>query len=953
VIKEDNADMGRLKILATGSSPKVRARTRATLFDAMMIQALHHYGYRVHRTLSVNSGAMGIDVEGKHRATGLPCYAECRFSDTRISAPEFQAFYGKFMTRWHKDKNCHGLFIALPGIDSAAHEFYREYIAGNPEVTTRLYEESDVFDAVANIPGVVGPESCAMGVAREMGKPGNCFLLTTEKGIFWAQYITSHGEKTQDRVALFDARGNPVSDPSVLDYLTRLHPELDPFETIAVTGQTAVQPSLFQDAEEISEVQGGSEFFDYQLPASPKNFVGAKPLLERIDTFVFKVINKESSHRGLVFEANSGWGKSSAILASVSYLREKEHFSLAIDSRTVSPSKFIQRVVDYTLKKFGDFGGRAINTGRKRAVTGFEDAVEAILDIGKILERHDKLLVVFLDQLETIFILPDALNRIRDLFLAVCESQSNVVFGFAWKQGLIGLKNLFSKDFRNDILSSSEQVVLDAFSKVETNAFTDRLSGDLNKTLRKDLRFSIAERSQGYPWLLKKLCAHVKDQLEAGTPQANIAKSLFGVETLFQNDLDGLSGEAKATLLRMAGAVPFHVLESGETYSPDVVHSLLRKGFLKRTGNILDVYGDIFRNFLVHDVLPIQENYILLAKTEDVFKATKIIRQADESMDMSELQRRTGLSEKAFYCIVRDMDLTGLAKVINGKLTLQIKLPSELKRLEFFWRRYLQERFRDHRLIQELSNTLKAKNTLPIGDLAELFEVSCPYLSATKQAWTTYSNILARWMDAADLALLDRKNRRLIYFDPKTDIRERHLLLPKRRGAKTAHIQYSPVERIATRLVHALHGDGRVDWTGLSKHTIFRSLAVLEDLEFIVRRTTLIRVLPKGQEFVLNPEKRPRLFAEGALKMNAFSIFIQILNAHQNTGNTLLNLGLELQENLGRNWQQSTAETTAKIMLDWARHAKLAPGVFAETRKGPLKGWKTKEDRQIPLFSDG
>lgn len=942
--------MERLKILAAGSSPKVRAQARVKLFEAMMTQVLHHYGYRIHRILSVNSGAMGIDVEGKHRATGLPCYAECKFSETKITEPEFQAFYGKFMTRWHKDKNCHGLFIALPGINSAARGFYREYIAGNSEVTTRLYEENDVFNAISSVPGVVGPEACARGVALDMGKPGNCFLLFTEKGLFWAQYITSHGKETQDRVALFDARGNPVSDQSLLDYLNNLYPELDTFENIAVAGQVAFQPGLFQGAEEIVEVRGGSEFFEYQLPASPEHFVGEKLLLEGIDSFVLKVINKETIHRGIVLEAHSGRGKSSAILACVSHLRGKGHFAISIDSRTASSPQFIQRAVDYTLKKFGDFGGRAMDADRKRTITGFEDAVEAMLDIGKILERHGKLLVVFLDQFETIFFLPDAIDSIRNLFLNVCGSQSNVVFGFAWKKDLIGLNNIFSNDLRNDILSSSEQVFLNTFSKVETNEFLDRLSNDLNETLRKDLRFSIAECSQGYPWLLKKLCAHVKAQLEAGTPQLDIAKNLFGVETLFQDDLQGLSAEAKRTLQRMAKAVPFHVRESGETYAPEVVQTLLRQGLVERIGNILDIYGGIFRDFLIDGILPAQENYILRTKAEDVFKATKIIRQGDGSMGMSELQRQTGLSEKSFYNIVRDMNLLGLVKVINGKATLKVILPSEVKKLEFLLRSYLQDRFRDHRLIQRLLNTLKEKNALSIEDLSELFEVSFSYISATTQTWITYAHILARWMDAADLALLDKKNRRLIYFNPKTDIRERFLLLPKRRGAKTPRIQYSPVERIATRLVHALHGDGRVDWTGLNKNTIFRALAVLEDLGFIVRRATLIRVLPKGQEFVLNHEKRPALFAEGALKMTSFSIFIQILSAHQNIGNTLLNLGLELQENLGKTWKQSTAETTAKIMLDWARHAKLAPGVFAETRKGPLKGWKTKEDRQIPLF---
>ena len=237
-----------------------------------------------------------------------------------------------------------------------------------------------------------------------------------------------------------------------------------------------------------------------------------------------------------------------------------------------------------------------------------------------------------------------------------------------------------------------------------------------------------------------------------------------------------------------------------------------------------------------------------------------------------------------------------------------------------------------------------------MDDVSTLFQVSAPYRSVTGKAGLKYDRILAEWMDFADLAIWDKTNRVLVCFDPETEIRERRLLLPKRRGSKIPQIHYSPVEKVAERLFQALRGDGRVDWTGFGKNAIFRSLATLEDLGFIVRRAPLIKILAKGQEFVQNRDRRSDLFAEGALKMPSFSIFVKILESHQLKGNTLLGLGVELKEKLGTNWKESTAENIAKIMLDWARHAKLAPGVFARIRKGPIKGWKKKDDRQMTLF---
>jgi hypothetical protein len=296
------------------------------------------------------------------------------------------------------------------------------------------------------------------------------------------------------------------------------------------------------------------------------------------------------------------------------------------------------------------------------------------------------------------------------------------------------------------------------------------------------------------------------------------------------------------------------------------------------------------------------------------------------------------------------MNLLGLIKIINNKMTLKIQVPKATEDVEVALRNHFKTRLQGNRYVQHILKAIKEKNTLTLNEVSEVLEKLSPHISATKQTWLKNARTLAKWMDIAELVLWDRKNRMLICFNPATDIRERHLLLPKRRGAKTPWSQYSHVEKIVTRLVQALQGNGRVDWFGLSKNIIFKALAALEDLGFIIRGASVIKVLPKGIEFVLNPDKRPMMFAESALLIPSFSVFIDILKTHQVKGNTLLGLGLELRDTLGENWRESSAEVIAKIMLDWARHAKLAPGIFAETRRGPIKGWKKKGNRQMTLF---
>ncbi|MEA1949646.1 MAG: restriction endonuclease, partial [Thermodesulfobacteriota bacterium] len=370
--------MGRLKILGQGRSPQARARSRGKLFEAMMIQVLHHYGYSVDRILHADTSEMEIDIAGKHNATGSPLFADCKFYETAISVSRLQAFYGKYMTRWHKDKRCRGLFIALPGIDLPAREFYREHIEGNSQVTALLYEEGEVLKAISGIPEGVSTDTAAKRIPRNMGKPGECFLLYTEKGVFRVRPITSQGKKIPDRIAIFNHNGIPVLHRSTLGYLTKLYPELDDFDNITVGGTEVLQPGLFQDADEIIEIRGGSGCFEYQFPAPPEYFVGRRPLLKELVFFAKELINKETPHRGIVFEAPSGLGKSSVILASVARLLKMGHFAVAIDSRTASSSRFLDRIIDYTLKKFGDFGGMLTETDLSKFATGLDSAVQAI-----------------------------------------------------------------------------------------------------------------------------------------------------------------------------------------------------------------------------------------------------------------------------------------------------------------------------------------------------------------------------------------------------------------------------------------------------------------------------------------------------------------------------------------------------------------------------------------------
>jgi len=942
--------MGQLKILAGGKSPQAQAQARGKLFEKLMAGVLRHYGYSIDDIPNTNYAGMEIDIEGKHMATNVPLYAECKCYETDVNSPKLQAFFGKYMTRWLRDKRCHGLFIALPGINSYAKGFYRESIEGNSELTFPIFEESEVLDAIQSTSGVASPEVISRSIPTEVGKPGDWLILYTDKGLFWIQYVIPIGEGIANSVAVFDKAGNSLSDGATIEYLKRLWSELGDFTPITFDDAVPTHiPNVSQDRDEVVEVKGSSTPFEYQFPASPEHFVGRSAVLEEIDSLVEDIINKETSSRSILFVANSGWGKSSVVLAAVNQLQQEGHFAVAIDSRSASSSQFVLRMVDYVLHNFGDFNGMLPEGYNTEAITGFEGAVDSLVRMGQLLERNHKVVFIFLDQFENLFFLPDVLKRIKELFLKIQDAQTNVVLGFSWKSDLFGATSGFPYQTRDTITGSSKHTTLDAFSKEETDALLDKLRIEIGERgLRNDLKFLLSESSQGYPWLLKKLCAHVKSQIEHGTSQADVANSFLNVEELFREDLRGLSVEEEDALRRIAHVAPINIRELGEEFSPEAFQSLIHRRLVVRIGNKYDIYWDIFRDYLNTGQVPVQDNYILRAQVGSVLNATKLFVDANGELSMSDFKKLSGLTKNSAYNVLRDMRLLGLVKVDKKKVTLLVNLPEAF---EEALRCHLQERLKHNRVIWRLSNALEEKSRLTIDEVSRLLEESCPYISATQKTWGAYARTFAAWMDSADLAISDANAGVLSQYTPGTGIRDRRLLSSgRRRGMIIPSIQYTPIENVIIRLVDALQKDGRVDWSDIKPSTLSKALSMLEGLEFVERKTGYIEVMPKTFEFVSHPDKRPILFAEGALKIKSFETFIGILKEHTDTGLNLSELGTELRKRLGVNWKNSTAEWTSKIMLNWARRTGLAPSIFTNTRRESTRGTGERTPTQTTLF---
>jgi hypothetical protein len=309
------------------------------------------------------------------------------------------------------------------------------------------------------------------------------------------------------------------------------------------------------------------------------------------------------------------------------------------------------------------------------------------------------------------------------------------------------------------------------------------------------------------------------------------------------------------------------------------------------------------------------------------------------TLTVTSFREKTRLSEHSAMNVARDLRLLGLATMDSGSISsaIETRLESGNSELLASVRAHVKERLGHNRLVSRLLGDLKTDESLTLIAIGQRLANWCPYVSATPDTWKMYARILATWMDLADLATFNGRDGTLSYYEPSTELRERDVRFASRRsaGSTLPVIQYSPVENVARMIADTRFGK-RPEWKGLTKSTLQKAFATLEDFGFLIRT-------PSGSYKVTDALTATAgdlghlktALATAVSNIPAFITFLQLLKEHCEVGLSQLLLGRALRERLNIEWRDGTAQTNVKISLDWARHTGVAPGIFAKHPRRP------------------
>ncbi|MFG2157792.1 nSTAND1 domain-containing NTPase [Streptomyces olivaceus] len=727
-------------ILADGETPSAAANARGHLFEKFIAKVLERLGYEEPRTenLNVTSDGIEIDVTAIHRLNRRQAIAECKAYSSPVSAKELVAFYGKLNTERLvlNDGSVDGFFFALPRTTQQGAEKARTIEERDPHFR---YLNADVTSKIAQEAGLTSP---APEVLRSLISSDPA-IIVTEYGVFSCLKSLDPDTRTTAEIIVWAYTGQV---PTVVIDLIRQsdYAAGSRVRDARAGGISPVPSSPTQEESIIVEVRGSESDFEYQLPASPQYFVGRRKVISEVEEIILR------GSGVVVINAQSGWGKSSLALRLKDSTRKLGGLCVVFDTRTAASQEYVARALR-----------KAATQAQKNKILTLPESsswasLASALETLKSAEWNPDSgpVVIFFDQFENIFNNELLTREFRNLALGIHELDSALSVGFAWKTDLVGWTEAHPYRLRDEIRSNAHVIQLPPLGPAEVDTLLRKLEQQLGAKLVRDLKERLREYSQGLPWLFKKLAGHVLREVSDGATQSQLVSEALNVQSLFEKDLSELSPNEREGIYQIARYAPVPVSEAMEIVPAEVVQTLLNRRLVVQVGEKLDTYWDIFRDFLVHGTIPIEESFILRVSPTSVGRLVREVIDLGGNAAVSDLASILATSETVVYNLSRDLRMFGVLAYEPTRIRLVDEFLAATDN-EGYLRRRVAKSLRRHRAHSTIARLVEQQGSeVPLVSFARALPRAFPAVAASEKTWGLYAKSFAQWFEYAGIARL-------------------------------------------------------------------------------------------------------------------------------------------------------------------------------------------------------
>lgn len=816
---------------------------KGVLFERLARRVVEASGYeqvelrRIHNSLE-------YDIEGVAALTRRKLVGEAKALERNIEGQVISSFVGKLLPLAQTEP-VDGLFISVSPFTPDASDYLDSVRPALEPLTLGLTTlvGGDIPPFLGARRGHVSEDVIRERVAGLFELQAfDVWLVVTERDDFFVATCGPNLIQTPTHYATFGVNGSELQlEPETLERLqTQLG--LAGLAPATVAGQGQLSPR----AERLPSVDVGAGWFDYRFPAPPDCFIGRASALDEVATTLAEIERGATALRAIQILSRSGVGKSSLLLKLQAELPHAT--TITIDARSLTVPSEIRLVAASLVEAVNrDLGIQVVGPRSQ------DEAAAALERVGAEMRKHNRVAVVQLDQFESTLARPLVFAAALDLVSASTSQGVPIVWIFARKNDL---SVTFDQGARVDLERlniQSKAIALDDFSAPESTVLLDRLAEELGQPLRRDLAEAISTFSAGFPWLHKRLCAHVLSMQSEGIAQDELVQQGLRAEDLFEEDMAGLGEADKALLRRIAAELPASGEELARSLesevSPqrlrEVLNEFLSQKLLRLSGDVYDTYNDVFKTYLVTNQVPFKSRYIFRTSPRAALRLLPEIAQVGQTTTAALQARLGGQNRIAVLNKLRELKLLGLIDSQRGNVSLT---PEGLTALEADQLgELLRSRLRGNALVVRVLDMVSARDSVTLEEIAAELRTELPHVDVADSTWRLYARQLAAWLDHAGLAYIEGDTLGLREFPAEDTLRGREFY-----GARFVPNTFMPSVRPkrVVELMEALRAgeiSDRADvyarWGSQEAPGLLRDAATLDLIEL---DEDLVRVAAQG-----------------------------------------------------------------------------------------------------------
>jgi hypothetical protein len=724
-----------------------KGHQRGAFFEKLSNDIFSTQRYKISGNINVTGQEFDLVCEHMDR-TNEKCLVECKakksLSSTEIKkfvfSVEFEKFdFGYFLYTKDYEHQVGGLINDLKNDDRYKNLYF--------------FDANKVIELLVSSNAV--REFSSDKIALDISK---VILLYSFKGVYYVPILSTGTLPTH--FCILNAKDLSVIDNeneinAIQEYIDDIK-DLDLYKDAKQAGSSNTSDIDHDEMETVAEIQS-SDSWDDPRPAALKYFVGRKKHKDKIFSFLNDVRDKVVDSRAFYIDGKSGWGKSSLMSDLRERCRNKhyrnKYLSAVIDSRSANSSNFLPLAYNLLITKA--IKEEFIPKKFKNIIipSSFDILGDPLTaELMTWLENNSRILILVFDQFEDVFRKENVFKSFYKFLVDVNNSNTNIIVGFSWKSEVnipIGHKAYHLWQQSRDL---AFKVTLDGFEVSESQSIIKQLEKDISEKFDIDFKRKIVDNSQGYPWLVKKLCIHIKKKISLGLSSDDLYEQDFQVMSLFETDLEELSSPEVKAIRYIANRAyndqAFDVTELDEIINSEILAHLIHKRLVIKSGTKYNIYWDIFRDYLVLNEIPIiGETYLIRQTVNSVFEAYSAFSN-HKAMDVNLFLETisNSVAEGAALNLLRELRSLGLVNYKNGEYKVKV---SEIN-IDFF-KTYIHEKLEKHSFTIELRKIQDRE--ISLLDIAQIIGDKIQTKNFSIKTLETYAQVFLGWLDYSGIII--------------------------------------------------------------------------------------------------------------------------------------------------------------------------------------------------------